>query len=124
MCNSNQRRLEIKIMSETEAQQATKNRLLHAWESGEYSGEYLTFTSPVQFFTVFNAQRWELITQLQQLGKLSIQQLAKQLKRDLKQVEQDVAILLEQEIIEQDEQGVFVPYGEIHADFTLRVAAA
>lgn len=124
MNNPSQRRLEIKLISETEAQQSAKTRFLHAWRSGDYAGEYLTFTSPVQLFSVFNAQRWELVVKLQKLGKMSIQQLAQHLERDVQTVQQDIAVLLAQHIVEQDEGGVFVPYSEIHADFTLKAEAA
>ncbi|WP_181389839.1 transcriptional regulator [Leucothrix pacifica] len=119
----NKRTLEIKILSEADAQKAAATQFLDAWESAEYSGEYLTFTSPASFFEVINARRWELVVKLQALGKTSIRSLAKQVERDVRRVHDDVKLLMTHGIIEQDDNGVCVPYETIHADFTLSAAA-
>lgn len=90
----NNRTLEIKILSESDARKAAADRFSAAWESAEYSGEYLTFTSPAGFFEVLNSRRWDLV----------------------------VKLLMTHGIIEQDGNGVCVPYDTIHADFTLSAA--
>ena len=46
MQNNPKRTLEIKILSEKQAMQASAARFLDAWNKSEYAGEYLTFTSP------------------------------------------------------------------------------
>ena len=124
MNTDKKRTLEIKIQSESGARQASAQRFIDAWNQGEYAGEYLTFASPARFFEVINARRWELVTTLQKLGKTSIRQLARQVGRDVRRVHDDVKVLIEYDIIEQDDDGVSVPYTEIHADFTLRAEAA
>lgn len=116
--------LEIKIQDEPEARKTSAKRFTDAWKNGEYAGEYLTFTSPARFFEVINARRWELVTTLQRLGKTSIRELARQAGRDVRRVHDDVKILIEYAVIEQDANGVSVPYSKIHADFTLEAAAA
>ena len=118
------RTLEIKILSEEEARVSAAARFTDAWESGEYSGEYLTFTSPVNFFEVINSRRWDIVIKLQALGKTSIRALAKQVGRDVRRVHDDVKLLISHGIVEQDADGVCVPYETIHADFTLSAAAA
>jgi len=120
---TNKRTLEIKILSEADARKAAAAQFSDAWESAEYAGEYLTFTSPASFFEVINARRWDLVVKLQALGKTSIRALAKQVERDVRRVHDDVKLLMTHGIIEQDEGGVCVPYDTIHADFTLSAAA-
>jgi hypothetical protein len=44
------RTLEIKIQDEKSARNSSAERFLNAWRQGGYAGEYLTFTSPAQFF--------------------------------------------------------------------------
>lgn len=124
MNSSPRRTLTIKVQSEQQAIQDSAERFLQAWNSGCYAGEHLTFTSPAMLFTVLNARRWELVTKLQSLGKVSIRELARQLGRDVHRVHDDIKALLAYGIIEQDAAGVYVPYAEIHADFTLMAAAA
>lgn len=116
--------LEIKIQDENMARQSSAERFLSAWSQGEYAGEYLTFTSPARFFEIINARRWELVTKLQKIGKTSIRELARQVERDVRRVHDDVKVLIEYDLIEQDAEGIHVPYAEIHADFTLKAEAA
>lgn len=118
------RTLEIKILTEEQAMQASVARFLDAWGKGEYAGEYLTFTSPGMFFDVINSRRWDLVVKLQKLGKTSIRELARQVQRDVRRVHDDIKILIEHNIVEQDAGGVYVPFDAIHADFTLEAEAA
>ena len=118
------RTLTIRIVNEQDAVAASAQRFLDAWNKGEYAGEYLTFTSSSQFFEVINSRRWDLVVTLQKIGQSSIRELARQVSRDVRRVHDDVKILLEHGIIEQDSQGVCVPYDEIHADFTLKAEVA
>ncbi|MGB5597431.1 MAG: hypothetical protein WBM66_01845 [Thiothrix litoralis] len=124
MQNNPKRTLEIKIQSEKQAMQASAARFLNAWNKSEYTGEYLTFTSPGMFFEVINARRWDLVIKLQTLVKPIIRDLARQIGRDVRRVHDDIKILIDHGIVEQDAEGVCVPYDEIHADFTLMAAAA
>ncbi len=124
MNTKTKRTLEIKILDEKQAMQASGARFLNAWNKAEYAGEYLTFTSPGMFFEVVNARRWDLVVKLQRLGKTSIRELARQVQRDVRRVHDDIKVLIEHGIVEQDTGGVFVPYDEIHADFTLTAEAA
>ncbi|QTR44647.1 hypothetical protein J9253_11400 [Thiothrix litoralis] len=55
---------------------------------------------------------------------VSIRELARLLRRDIRRVHDDVVVLAEEGIIERDAGGVFVPFAEIHTDFTLKTKAA
>ena len=117
------RTLEIKILSEAEAIKADDECIIKAVESGEYAGESLTFESPGSFFEVFNSRRWDIVVKLQALGKTSIRALAKEVGRDMRRVHDDVKFLMSHGIIDQDVNGVCVPYDTIHTEFTLRAEA-
>jgi len=99
--------------------------LITAWQTGEYQGEVFEFESPTAFFKLLTLKRWELLERLQVEGPVEVQALARSLRRDVRRVHDDVQPLLEVGLIERDEEGhLFVPFGEIRADFTLRGAAA
>lgn len=71
-------------------------------------------------FAVFTPRRWELLAALRQSGPVSIAELARRLSRDYKSVYNDVAQLVEWQIIGKNEKGlVFAPYAEISVDVRL-----
>jgi predicted transcriptional regulator len=71
-------------------------------------------------FSVFTPKRWELIGALREGGAMSIAELARQLKRDYKNVYSDCEKLIEWTAIEKDEKGlVYAPYNEIVVDMKL-----
>ena len=73
-----------------------------------------------EMFSVFTPKRWELIGVLRESGAITIAELARQLKRDYKNVYNDCERLIEWMAIEKDENGlVFAPYSEIVVDMKL-----
>ena len=65
-------------------------------------------------------KRWELIGALRESGATTVAELARQLKRDYKNVHNDCERLIEWMAIEKDENGlVFAPYSEIVVDMKL-----
>jgi predicted transcriptional regulator len=73
-----------------------------------------------ELFSVFTPKRWELIGVLREGGAMTIAELARQLKRDYKNVYNDCERLIEWMAIEKDENGlVFAPYDEIVVDMKL-----
>ena len=118
------RELTIRILDEDAAMQAMQQRFISTMKDGAYAGEYLTFESPTALFRAISPKRWELIVALQKLGIVSMRELARQLKRDVHRVYDDVKTLKELGIIDQSEKGVQVPFDKIHTDFTLTREAA
>ena len=53
-----------------------------------------------------------------------MRELARQLKRDVHRVHDDVKALKELGIIDQSDKGIQVPFDKIHTDFTLSREAA
>ena len=73
-----------------------------------------------ELFAVFTPKRWELIGALREGGAMTIAELARQLKRDYKNVYSDCERLIEWMAIEKDENGlVYAPYDEIVVDMKL-----
>jgi predicted transcriptional regulator len=73
-----------------------------------------------ELFSVFTPKRWELIGALREGGAMTVAELARQLKRDYKNVYNDCERLIEWMAIEKDENGlVFAPYAEIVVDMKL-----
>ena len=73
-----------------------------------------------ELFSVFTPKRWELIGTLRECGAMTVAELARQLKRDYKNVYSDCERLIEWMAIEKNESGlVFAPYDEIVVDLKL-----
>ena len=73
-----------------------------------------------ELFSVFTPKRWELIGVLREGGAMTVAELARQLKRDYKNVYSDCVRLVEWMAIEKDENGlVYAPYDEIVVDMKL-----
>ena len=103
--------------------------ILEAWKSAEAGREVvpreaLYFANMPQLLAVLTPARWLLLETLKSGGSMSIYALAKRLERNYSNVHSDATRLLALGLIEKSESGrVFVPWDEIHADFTLKVAA-
>ena len=73
-----------------------------------------------ELFSVFTPKRWELIGALREGGAMTVAELARQLKRDYKNVHSDCERLIEWMAIEKNENGlVCAPYDEIVVDMKL-----
>jgi len=73
-----------------------------------------------ELFSVFTPKRWELIGALREGGAMTIAELARQLKRDYKNVYNDCERLIGWMAIEKDGNGlVCAPYDEIVVDMKL-----
>jgi len=80
----------------------------------------LSFASLPLLLKTLSAARWDLLLQLRKRGPLSVYALAKQLKRDYKNVHTDVAQLLQLGLIEKTEQAlVRVPWDAVRAELRL-----
>ena len=103
--------------------------VLEAWKGAEAGRriaprQALYFANMPQLLAALTPTRWAMLEALKASGPVSIYALAKQLERNYSNVHSDAAKLLALGLIEKNEGGkVFVPWDEIHADFTLRVAA-
>jgi len=100
-------------------------RFKHAFETGEYQGEFVAFESMREMMSALTSRRWELIQVLQAKGPMSLRALARRLERDVKSVHRDVAELKNLGLIEEHSTGgIWVPYDEITAEFSVKRDAA
>ena len=89
------RTLTISLTDSTSAMEQMKHSAIRAWKTGEYQGERISYATPAQLFKVFTQKRWEMIAYLQTLqSPVSIRELARKLKRDVRRVHDDVQVLL------------------------------
>jgi len=98
-------------------------RFAKAWRTGRSAGEVISFESPEVLFRRITPKRWTLLTALQAAGPQSVRELARRIRRDVKNVHGDVRALIEIGLIERTGDTVRVPFDEIHAAFTLTRAA-
>ena len=101
----------------TLAQQAMEQLSLGE-EPAPYYG--VGFKNVSQMLSVFTEKRWDLLAALRENGPTNIAELARIVKRDYKNVHNDVERLMEWLAIEKNDQGkIFTPYSEIIVDVHL-----
>jgi predicted transcriptional regulator len=101
----------------TLAQQAMEQLTLGE-EPAPYYG--VGFKNVSQMLSVFTEKRWDLLAALRENGPASIAELARIVKRDYKNVHNDVERLMEWLAIEKNDQGkIYTPYSEIIVDVHL-----
>lgn len=87
---------------------------------GKAPVERLYFTDQKSLFSTLSPKRWELMGFLRKHGPMSIKKLAFALKRDYKNVYDDVQHLLRLELIQREQDGLFtVPWDSITIELAL-----
>jgi predicted transcriptional regulator len=105
------------------SRETTNRRFLKAFE-GEPQGEIISFDSPALLFKVLSGRRWEVLNVMTGAGSMTIRELARRLKRDVKAVHGDVHALLHTGILQKTDTGQIVfPFDSLHVDFMLKDAA-
>jgi predicted transcriptional regulator len=88
-----------------------------------YQGEVLNFESPGHFFGQLTEKRWEIVRAAQGKNELTVRELARMVKRDVKRVHEDIVILAGLGLLERtDVGGVICPYASMHIDMYLKAA--
>lgn len=90
--------------------------------AGERQGAFVSFPSVELLWKVITPKRWELLRLVCGAGPLSIREIARRAKRDVKSVHGDVQALLKAGILDRSEGGIVFPYDEVRVDFVLRAA--
>lgn len=100
------------------------NRRARAAWSGEAQGSHISFETAELLWTTLTAKRWEILRAMTGQGALSIREVARRVKRDVKAVHGDVHALIDGGLVERSPTGgVVFPYSAVHVDFTLTAAA-
>ncbi|AUB84745.1 hypothetical protein [Candidatus Thiodictyon syntrophicum] len=109
----------------TKAELADLARRAQTGEALPETDYQLGFASAAQLFDELTPARLAMLDRLKGLGPVSIVALAGHLARDSRQVQIDIAKLLDLALVEQDATGlVCVPWDEIQIQVTLARAKA
>jgi len=94
-----------------------------AWKTGQKEEQArISFATPELLWKVLTAKRWELLKALAGAGPISIRELARRVRRDVKAVHGDVTALINAGVVRRTENGVEFPYDAVHVDFVLKAA--
>ncbi len=113
----------LKIGLATEEQ--VNEKFIEVWHKAEKDEirtpeENLYFIDPATFFQVLTKRRIALLKILHSQGVSSIRRLSRILKRNYKNVYQDVQLLKKVGLIHQDpEKGIYVPWDKLRAEIEL-----
>jgi predicted transcriptional regulator len=89
-------------------------------KTGRAQNETLAFSSPSVFFSELSPKRWEMLEELEGMESVGVRELARRLRRDVKNVHSDATALIGLGLVEKSEEGkLSCPYNEIHLDMTL-----
>lgn len=113
--------IKIGIASEDQV----NKEFVQAWRKAEKRNidspeEHLYFIDPLTFFQVLSKQRIALLKVLHRNGSSSIRELSRVLKRDYKNVYQDVQLLKKAGLIHQNHmKRIYVPWDKLKAEIEL-----
>jgi predicted transcriptional regulator len=100
----------------------TKGRMLSAFQ-GEEQGAFISFATVELLWKVITPKRWEILRAMTGRGPLSIREIARRVRRDVKPVHGDIQALLKAGVVDHAADGrIIFPFDEIHVDFVLRAA--
>ena len=92
-----------------------------AWKEGRASSlSRIDFASAELLLDVLRNRRLDLLRALVGTGPLSLREIARRTRRDVKAVHRDVHALLQAGLLEKNEAGrIEFPYGRVHVDFAI-----
>lgn len=94
------------------------------WRSGKAEpAARINFATPELLWRVLTAKRWEVLRNMCGQGPLSIRDIARRVRRDVKAVHRDVQALTAAGVLEKTDDGrTIFPYAAVHVDFLLKAA--
>ena len=111
------------VTLEISSRESTSRRFLKAFEN-EPQGDIISFETPALLFKVLAGRRWEVLDIMTGAGPMTIRELARRMRRDVKAVHSDVHTLLVTGILQKTENGqIIFPFDALHVDFVLKEAA-
>ena len=97
---------------------------VNVWKSGKaQKAARISFPTPELLWKVLTAKRWELLKAMTGQGPLTIREVARRVRRDVKAVHGDVHALIDAGLLDRTEKNhVVFPFAAIRVEFTLRAA--
>ena len=115
--------MNVRTVTISVASRSTVNSRFRAAMRGKAQGAFITFASPTLLWGTLTVKRMEMLQAMAGRGPLTFRELARLVRRDVKSVHGDVAVLVNAGVLDKTEDGVEFPYDAVHVDFTLKKAA-
>lgn len=91
--------------------------------SGKNQGAHITFASVELLWQTLTRKRWEILQAITGKEAMSMRNVARLVKRDIKAVHGDIHALLDAGILNRTDKGMIeFPYDKVHVDFMLKAA--
>lgn len=98
-------------------------RFMRALETGKPQGAYRSFESTAELWRTLSPKRWDVLKAMTGAGALSLREVARRVKRDVKGVHTDVHALLNAGLLDRTDDGkIIFPFDAVHVDFMLQAA--
>lgn len=91
--------------------------------STEYTGETISFPSAELLWKKLSPKRMQIVEVMAGAGEMTMREVARRVCRDFKAVHSDILGLIEVGVVERVENGVIMPFDEIHMDL-IKLSAA
>ena len=103
--------------------QSINERFMAAWETEKPQSPRISFESEELLWKTLTLKRWQILKEMTGAGELTIREVARRLKRDVKAVHSDISTLLQCGLLDKTETGkVIFAFDAIHVDFMLKAA--
>jgi predicted transcriptional regulator len=110
------------VTLEVASREDVTRRALEAFK-GKKQRARISFATPELLWKVLTAKRWEVLKAMAGQGPLTIREVARRVRRDVKAVHGDVHALIDAGLLERTETNrVAFPFDAIRVEFTLRAA--
>ena len=110
------------VTLEVASRQDVTRRALEAFR-GKRQRARISFATPELLWKVLTAKRWDVLKAMAGQGPLTLREVARRVRRDVKAVHGDVHALIAAGLVEKTEAGqVAFPFDAIRVEFTLRAA--
>jgi predicted transcriptional regulator len=110
------------VTLEVASRQDVTRRALEAFR-GRKRRARISFATPELLWKVLTARRWDVLKAMAGQGPLTLREVARRVRRDVKAVHGDVHALIAAGLVEKTESGqVAFPFDAIRVEFTLRAA--
>ena len=105
------------------SREETNARIMNAIMTGKPQEAYRSFESTAELWHTLSPKRWDVLKVMTGAGALSIREVARRVKRDIKGVHTDVQALLNAGLLDKTDEGkIIFPFDAVHVDFMLQAA--
>lgn len=105
------------------ADRKTANKRFLSAASGSRQGEFLSFPDVELLHKVLTPKRVRILQELQRIGPIGLRALARTLDVDAGNLQRDIKQLKEFGLVEEADEGLFVPYDEIRLELVIKRVA-